>query len=160
MILDSKRNWLRRSIISAVVSGLCLSLHPLDRLQPFYWAPGLAFSLLVVTGRSRRLELLAAVVLSYTLGYASSDMLESLGTWPMRVGVVALGSGLLAMSLRWKGGLSAMQARDLFLLGTVLALPFWWVLDRSGGGVPSFPIWIAGFSVWQMPVAWYYLKES
>jgi hypothetical protein len=159
MILDSKRNWLRRSIVCAIVSGAGLSLHPLDRLEPFYWAPGLAFALLVVTARSRKPELLAAVTLSYTLGYASGDFFEPLGTWPMRIGVVALGSGLLAASLRWKGGLSTARARELFLLGTALAIPFWWILTRHDGA-PPLPVWIAGFSVWQIPVAWYYLKES
>jgi hypothetical protein len=159
MILDSKRNWFRRSIVCAILSGLGLSLHQIDGLQPFYWVPGLAFALLVVTARSRKPELLVAVTLAYTLGYASGDYLEPLGTWPMRVGVVAIGSGLLAASLRWKGGLSAKRAGELFMLGTLLAFPFWMILTRNDGA-PPLPVWVAGFSAWQMPMAWYYLKES
>lgn len=159
MNLNSKNNWLRRSAVSAILSAAAISQLP-SQFQAYYWAPGVAFALLVVTAHSKKLELLAAVALSYSAGYASGDLLERFGTTPMRIGVVAIGSGLLALSLHWKGGLSEDRARNLALLGTALAIPFFWFTDRSGGGAPTLPLWIAAFSVWQMPVAWYYLKES
>lgn len=161
MRLDSHRNWLRRSIVCAVLSAAALSLRPLQSLQPFYWAPGILFAVLVVAARADKPELLAAVTLSYGLGYASGNVLEPLGTWPMRIGVVAIGSGLLALSLRWKGGLTTKQASDLSLLGTLLAIPFWLVATSSNAaGAPPLPVWIAAFSVWQIPMAWYYLKKG
>lgn len=148
-----------RSALSALASAIALSTSQLESLQSFFWAPGLAFALLVVTARSRKPELLVAVLLSYTIGYSSNELLEGLGVWPMRIGVVAIGSGLLTASLHWKGGLSLRRTRELFVLGTLLAVPFWLILTRQTGA-PSLPVWFAGFAVWQMPVAWYYLKES
>jgi hypothetical protein len=122
----------------------------------------LAFGLAVVNARSRRPELLLAVALSYALGVISGEHFQGDGFVNFLltcIGAVAIGSGLLALSLGWKGGLSWVRARNLFLLGTALALPFLAILIQPPGEQRLLH-WIAGFSVWQMPVAWYYLKES
>jgi hypothetical protein len=150
-------DWLWRSAACAFLSALALRYF--DRLESFYWAPGLAFSLLVVAARSRKPELLAAVTLAYTVGYACGDLLEPLGTWPDRLGVVAIGSALLAASLRWKGGFSTAQAREIFLLGSALGLPFWLILTNGPDGMPGLPRWTLGFAAWQMPVAWYFFSQ-
>ena len=163
MNLNSKNNWIRRSILSAILSAAALSLPMIQRLQPIYWAPGFFFALLVVRARSSDPTLMTAVVLSYFLGYSSGDPLEKLGLndWPLRVAAVAIGSLLLVLSLRWKGGLKEARMANMAMLGTALAVPFWWFLLRQpGGGEPILPLKIAAFSIWQMPMAWYYLKQD
>ena len=55
MRIAFKLDWLLRAALCAAVSGYALHLNP-NGLEVFYWAPGLAFSLLVVTARSRRPE--------------------------------------------------------------------------------------------------------
>ena len=160
MNLDSKHNWLRRAILSALLSALALTF--LDRAQAAQWAPGLAFALLVASAKSKRAELLLAVLVSYMLGYASGHLFEALGVWPMRVGMVAIGSALLAASLHWKGGLSLKRAQTLCLLGTALAWPFWYFVSLPAplSGPPPFALWLAAFSAWQLPMAWYYLAKD
>lgn len=163
MNLNSKNNWIRRSMGSAILSAAALSLPQIGRLQPYYWAPGFFFALLVVRARSRQAELMTAVVLAYFLGYSSGDALDKLGLhdWPLRIASVAIGSLLLTFALRWKGGLKDERMTTLAMLGTALAVPFWWfILRQPGGGGPALPLKIAAFSAWQMPMAWYYLKED
>jgi hypothetical protein len=157
--MNSSLQSILRGLACALLSAVALSADLLQGLHPFPWAPGVAFALVVVTARSRSPLLLAAVALSYTLGYSCGDLLEPLGTWPMRVGVVAIGSAALASSLRWKGGLDSRSAATLFAVGTALSLPFWLILGSPpAGGAPPLHYWVAGFCVWQVPVAWLCLR--
>jgi hypothetical protein len=152
-------NWAVRSAICALFSAL--SLKYLDNAGAFYWGPGVVFALTVAMGRSHKVDLLVAVALSYTLGYLGGQGLDKLGTgeWVQRIGMVAVGSGLLAWSLAWKGGLSKLAATRLFVLGTAMAWPFWWILDAKTE-MNELLHWTLMFAVWQMPVAWFYLKAS
>ncbi len=70
--------WAWRSGACVAISALALSRLP----HAEQWVPGAAFALLVVAGRRRDAGLLAAVLLSYSAGYASGELFGAAGVWP------------------------------------------------------------------------------
>jgi hypothetical protein len=127
-----------------------------------YWAPGVAFSLLIIPARRGfKLPLLVAVALAYSVAYAGMASLgDNANPWVLRIAVVSLGSFLLGQSLRSWGSFSKKQALEQWLLGTVLAVPFWQAILGGADGAPSLQKWILAFAVWQGPMSYLYFAQT
>jgi len=144
--------WFWRSLLCVALSAWGLArINNAD-----YWVPGLAYSLLIIPARwGFKQPLLLAVALSYIVAYAAVAQLDGdSNPWVLRVLVVSAGSLLLALGLRFFGGLSKRQAIIQWALGTALALPFWRAALSGPEGSPRFQAWLLAFAAWQAPMSY------
>jgi hypothetical protein len=148
-----------------------LSVLPLDHLEyAEFWVPGVAFSLLIITGRAGfRWPLLISVSLAYTLAmivFLALGNLDAAGleifSWKgTRTAVAVLGPLGLALSLRFFGGFSWPKALVQLVAGTALVVPFAYILaDVDDDFQIYISYWIMLFAVWQMPMSLLYYVQT
>jgi hypothetical protein len=146
-------------------AGLCvlLSAWGLAKISyADYWVPGVAYALLIIPARAGfKVPLMAAVALAYSAAYMAMASLEGGGNpWVLRLAVVSLGSLLLGASLHSWGGFSRRKALAQWVLGTGLAVPFWYAALSGPQGAPGLSAWLLAFAVWQGPMSYLYFAQT
>ncbi len=145
---------LLRATLSAAISAVAA----VNLVAGHYFAPGLAFALVVVGPYCGfQPAVIAGVTLAWFANFHAMDLLEKVWLGPHWIGLV--GSVGVALTLALAGRMGRKQAVRLAVLGTLLGMLFVpstrWLPNGPKSFWPGESNWLLAFFLWQFPMALY-----